>query len=95
MEGRVERQPRGTPGYLGIPRVLDARFWNGGEGGRHAAVIVAVAGEVGDWAAYAGAADNWCEIDAVESVIASGSKISQHDAEALFPDLATRYVWRH
>ena len=51
--------------------------------------IVAVVGQVGDWAAYVGPTD-WTD----EQVADRGDKLSRATAEAFFPDLAARLTYR-
>ncbi len=65
--------------------VLTHKYWNCGG---HAIAIVAVAGAVGDWAAYIGATDNTSsEEAAVAAAAEDGCKLYSHEAAALFPHL--------
>ena len=58
-------------------------------------LVVAVEGEVKDWAAYICAVEGTNHDREVESVYRHGTKISREIAEFLFPEWAKKFQWRY
>lgn len=57
-------------------------------------VVASVNVPVGDWAAYIDAVHGESHEKEWHNVKRMGSKLSQHIAEAIFPELKEKYRWR-
>lgn len=57
-------------------------------------LVVAVEGEVKDWAAYIGAVEGNKHSEEVQKVYERGTKLPEQVARILFPDFAKKFRWR-
>ena len=65
------------------------RYWNSNGIG---IAIVAIRGQIGDWAAYIGAEPvGWAEADAVLAAAHSGEKLLERLARSIFPTIEGHY----
>lgn len=58
-------------------------------------LVVAVEGDVGDWAAYIGAVPGNNHFKEIEIVASHGTKLDKEIAELIFPNWAKSYRWRY
>lgn len=61
----------------------------------HDVLVVAVEGEIGDWAAYIGSVPGVSHEREYMEVAQTGNKLRRDVAELLFPDYAAKYEWRY
>lgn len=64
------------------------RYWNANG---YATAIVAVKGDVDDWAAYIGGCDPWSEEEAYDFVARFGCKLREDEARFFFPNIELAY----